>query len=361
MNKQKLICAVLSLLLAVGFACAQETPQLLEPVGVQLNAVAAWVGEISEVKNFEGAVVPETQSFWFEQEGRVSNVHVIPGQQVKAGEPLITLDTKAEEERLEAVEKQIEQLETNAYYEDEIALLDLQMLEVELRALQNAQPRDDKAIALKQLDIEQKQLDMELNLQLRRLTLSKLQDEQAQLNKEIESNVLTAPFDGRVFHIQSDLKAGVWVSAYTPLVYLADDTRLQIESAYVSAMALERAHALYARIGGGIYAITPVDTDEKEYLSQVLAGETPKVRFTINAPDDALAAGKYAAVCMESDYAADALLVPANALYTDGGIYLYVMENGVRVRRDVKVGIATDWYIQIVEGLEEGELVYVKE
>ena len=361
MKKQKLICAVLSLLLAAGCARAQEVPQLLEPVGVQLNAAAAWVGEISEIEIYEGAVVPQTQEFWFEQEGRVSNVHVIPGQQVKAGEPLITLDTTAEEKRLEAIEKEIEQLETNACYDDEIALIDLAILEVELRALQNAQPRDDKAIALKQLDIEQKQLEMKLNLQLRDLTLSKLQAEQAQLNKEIESNVLTAPFDGRVFHMQSGLKAGSWVSAYTPLVYLADDTRLHIESAYISAAVMERAHALYARVGGSVYDITPVEADEKEYLSQVLAGEKPKVRFVINEPDDVLAAGQYAAVCVESDYAADALTVPANALYTDGGIYLYVMENGVRVRRDVKVGIATDWYVQIVEGLEEGELVYVKE
>ena len=130
MNKRKLFCILLCLLLAAGSAMAQEAPQLLEPAGVQLNAVAAWVGEISDIDVFEGAVVPYTQEFWFEQDGMVDVVHVTPGQMVRAGEPLITLDTEAQEKQLQSVRRRMEQLTANGTYEDELAKLDLEILEL---------------------------------------------------------------------------------------------------------------------------------------------------------------------------------------------------------------------------------------
>ena len=40
---------------------------------------------------------------------------------------------------------------------------------------------------------------------------------------------------------------------------------------------------------------------------------------------------------------------------------LYIVENGVRVRRDVETGATTAWEVQIKSGLEEGEIVYVKD
>ena len=122
------------------------------------------------------------------------------------------------------------------------------------------------------------------------------------------------------------------------------------------------AHALYARIGGKQYALAYLPQDEQDRLSKVLAREELTVRFAIENADEEVQAGQYAVVCAESSYAADVLLVPTNVLYTgDTGRYLYVIENGVRVRRDVATGLVTDWYTQITDGLQEGELVYVKE
>jgi len=84
--------------------------------------------------------------------------------------------------------------------------------------------------------------------------------------------------------------------------------------------------------------------------------------FSVVGMDENVTAGMYAAVCAELDYVADALLIPGNALYSDAtGDYVYLMEEGVRVRRDVKTGVETKWLVQILEGIEEGDVVYVKE
>lgn len=359
---KKWICALLCVLLCAPCAWAEETPELREPAGVQLNAAEAYIGEISNITVYPASVVPYVQEFYFDQEGVIDTMHVVVGQQVKAGDPLITLDTENETKRVQTLRREIEQLRTNGAYEDELAQIDLTILDVELRALKKQVPVDESAVMLKELDIEEKKLDMELAASLRKLEMDQLTSELEMLEAEIEKNVLYAPFDGRVVYMSAEWQHGSYVSAFTPLIYLADDTQLFVESDYISNSTLGLAHAVYAHIGGRQYALTATPVDEKKFLAQILSGQSLIRQFTFDEPDDMLAAGQYAAICVENNYQADVLLVPTNALYSADKIrYLYVMEDGVRVRRDVKVGVTTDWYTQITEGLEEGELVYVKE
>lgn len=359
---KKWICGLVCLLLCAPCALAQEAPELMEPVGVQLNAAEARRGEISKIAVHPASVVPYVEEFFFEQEGVIDTVHVIMGQQVRKGDPLITLDTEAEAERIQTLQRELEQLRTNGAYEDELSQLDLAILNTELRALTQHKPVDENAVMLKKLDIEEKKLDIELAARLRNLQLEQMTSELEILQAEVARNVLYAPFDGRVVYMSAQWQHGNYVSAFTPLIYLADDTQLFVESDYISNSTLGFAHKVYAHIGDRTYALTATPVDEKEYLAKVLAGEKLMRRFTIDEPDEALASGQYAAICVETDYQPDALLVPSNSLYVaDRTRYVYVMQDGVRVRRDVKVGVATDWYTQITEGLEEGELVYVME
>jgi len=361
MKKRQLLCGLFCLLFFCTPCAAQQIPELREPAGVQLNTAEAFIGEISKISVFEGSVVPYVEAFYFEQEGVVETMHVVIGQQVSAGDPLITLNTDAEEKRLNALNQEIEQLLTNGAYGDELAAIDMAILETEWRQLNNQFPRDGSAVLLKELEMEELQLEMELAEALRELTLTQLEAERQALEEELGRNVICAPFDGRVLYMTSQLQRGSYVSAYSPLIYLADDSRLFVESAYVTNSTLESAHAVYALVGDQRYEITPVEVDPQEYLSKVLAGETLMLQFTFDQAQEGLAAGQYAAVCVQNSYLADALLIPTNALYTDGTPYVYVMQDGVRVRREVKKGVSTDWYTQITEGLQEGELVYVKE
>lgn len=356
----KWICGLLCLLLCTPCALAQEPPQLMEPAGVQLNAIEAFIGDISKIDAYPASVVPYVEEFFFEQEGVIEEMHVIIGQEVKAGDPLITLDTEDEMERVKTLRREIEELKTNTAYGVELAQIDLAILDLQLRQL--TKQGDSTAAALKRLDIEEKKLALELEASLNQLEMKQLTDELERLEKEIEKNTLYAPFDGRVAYMSDEWRHGDYVSAFTPIIYLADDTRLFVESKFISNTTLGAAHTVYAWVGGQRYEITETPVDEKEYLSQVLSGVELVRQFTFDEPTDELEAGQYAAVCVESRYQPDVLLVPTNTLYTaDKTRYLYVMEEGVRVRRDVKVGIITDWYTQITEGLQEGELIYVEE
>lgn len=360
----RLLCALWAAL-SLSLPCmaegqSQEIPELLEPVGVKMDTAAAYIGDLSSISVYDGSIIPYVEELYFEKEGVVAEVHVILGQEVKAGDVLITLEHESQDERLESLTREIEVLQTNGAYADALAEIDMRMLEVELRALMTQSPVDKQAVELKKLDIEEFQLELELDVALREMELQRLQDELANLEEQMGQNELIAPFDGRIMY-GLQLVKGSYVTAYNPVLYLADDTRLSIQSDYVSASITDECYAVFALIGANRYELTPIPLDTSEYITRVLAGETVMSDFSINAPDDSYSVGQYAAVCIETQHIEDALLIPSNALYSDAtGRYVYVIQDDERVRQNVRTGLATDWETQIVEGLEEGAIVYVK-
>lgn len=351
--------AALCALALMAPARAEEAPTLMEPAGVKLATAAARADEISKLTVYDGSVVPYVEDVSFAADGEIAEICVVVGQQVKAGDVLMTLNRESADERCSELQEEIAALETGMAYDEALAQIDLRLLELERERLGSQSPRDEQAIALKRLDIEAFELNRSLEAELDQLALDRLRGELAQLEDESQKAVMTAPFDGTVMFL-ADVAPGDHASAYSPLVYLADDSRLSIESDYISAVYLENADDLYALVGGDRVEINPIPMDQSEYIALVLAGESAPSRFEITSEAAGLSAGQYAAVCVENGRVEDALVIPANALYSGSeGRYVYVVEDGERVHRAVKVGVTTSWEVQILQGLEEGELVYV--
>ena len=60
------------------------------------------------------------EELYFTLNGTVGEVHVVVGQQVKAGDALVTLDQEAEEKRMEKLRKSIEQQKTIDAYDAQL-------------------------------------------------------------------------------------------------------------------------------------------------------------------------------------------------------------------------------------------------
>ena len=244
-----------------------------------------------------------------------------------------------------------------------MAELDIEILQLELRHLMET-GAGEKEIALKENEIAQRQASLRQTQEMRKPELSRKRQELEKVRKSLNKNVMRAPFDGRIIYGR-DVRNGSWVSAYTPVGYIADDTRLTIVSDYIPESVIQGADRVYAHIGGTEYEVELIPIDQKEYVSKMLANETINTQFSIVGPEaalDGLEAGQYAAILVYDHYIPDALLVPSGAVLKDAsGRYVYVDEDGARVRRAVKTGKITDGLTQILEGLEEGEVVYVKD
>lgn len=364
--KKRISLTALILLTTMLAGCMQqpvETPVLLEPLGVQSDMAAAYIGEIYDIEQFESAVVPYVEELYFEVSGSVSSVNVYPGMMVEEGDVLIELDQTSLVEREEALRKNLEYVERDNAYSDAMAEIDIEILELELKELESKRA-DETQIALKKNEIEQKKAALRQARALREPEMEVMRRELETISENLNKNILRAPFSGRIAYGQQ-LVQGSWVTAYDPVIYLADDSRLSLSGEFISESKLNTAARLYARIGAQDYSITQIPIDQKEYITLVLTGGTLTTQFEIDGPAehmDLLEAGQYAAVFVVSGLQSDVLLVPSGAVLRDAtGRYVYVDEDGERVRRMVKTGKTTDGLVQITEGLEEGEVVYVKD
>lgn len=355
---------LLAACLATG-GCAnkaeEQAPVLLEPAGVELDYAQAQIMDISTITTYSSAVVPHVDELYFTVDGVVAQAHVVAGDYVKKGDVLITLD---QESLLEEAQDMRETLEyTRATYEDEAQMdsIDLQLAQIDLEEM-HSNGASAADIARAQADIDMQQLQIQQKERSRAQEIAEMESALAVLEEQIGQNELTAPYDGVIVSIV-ELRKGYSVTAYNTLVFIADESRLSLSGEFISESQIRNAHAIRALIGGKEYPLTYREADMEEYLSTVFAGGVLHTRFDfVEAPDD-VQCGDYAAICIENGYREGVLAIPCNALYSDSaGRYVYRLEeDGTRVRVNVHTGVSNSLYIQITDGLEEGDSVYVKE
>ena len=353
-----LLCAML-----LSAASAEgDVPELLEPVGVKMDTAAAYVGDLLDTVMVDAYVVPEVLELSFEIDGRIGQINTSIGREVKKGDVLVTLDHADLEKSAEQLRGDIEAAEKSAAYDEAINAIDIEMLELELAQLLAQPVIDQKAVALKRLDIRAKQLQIEQAERRRDTELERMRERLAVMEKSLAKGALTAPADGRIA-AAANVEPGTYVVAYSPVAYLADETRLSIVSQYISTTELKGAKEIYALIGGERYEIVHREMDPQEYASLVLSGASIDITFDFAGKQpETVSAGQYVGICLVRRMAEDALLVPSNAIFTDdSGRYVYVVQNGERTRTYVQTGMATAWETQILSGIEEGAIVYVQE
>lgn len=190
---------------------------------------------------------------------------------------------------------------------------------------------------------------LETQVQLAEVTL-----EQAQA--ALAATELRAPFDGTVLEVQ--VAPGENVGGFTPLVLLADLTTLEIQAEIDEIDVAEVAvgqkveirldafpgHALESRVA----RVAPAASRERgatTYLATIPLPET----------DLALRAGMGANLKITALEKADVLLVPNRAVQTIGRKKIVkVLEGGTLREVEVVTGLSNESETEIVEGLWEG-------
>ena len=170
--------------------------------------------------------------------------------------------------------------------------------------------------------------------------------------ERLEAHRLVAPLDGVV--LREDGEVGEVVDSNTVLYRIGSPYPLQIVAAVneedvprvrVGQVALLRSDAFAGRpLSGRVSEITPAgDPVEKTY------------RIRIALPDDTpLMIGMSVEANIVTQEAKATLLAPAAAV---SGGYVYVVEGGRAVPRQVTIGIRGTRDVQILTGLEEGDII----
>ena len=325
-------------LLAVLAGCGGEaTEEAAQPPAV--TAEAPRLQQVARSLRVSGPVAAyEEMQLGVELNGlRVTSLNVDVGQQVRAGQVLLTLDHRTLDSELAQARASMQ--------EAEAAL-----------ALARANYSRAETLAARQL-ISASQLDELRALRIQaeaQLATARARRDAAQLQRDFAE--LRAPADGIVSRRM--VQPGQVVAAGTELLRLIRDGRLEWR-----AELPERQLALVevgnpvelayqgSTISGRVRAVSPgVDAESR----------TGTLYVDLPEPGP-LKAGVYLEGRIVTG-SGQALMLPSEAVVQrDGHAYVFVLDDGQVVqRRRVRTGLAEAGRIEIVEGLEPGRQVVVK-
>lgn len=307
--------------------------------------------------------------------GQVIALHVEEADEVKKGDPVITLDPKT-------YQAQVDQAEARVRIQ-QIAIERQRLL---INTLSDRFERQ-KAMFAKKLVDEDSFESLKSDLALAKVDLRSLQESLAQSRAALDQSEdllsktrITSPIDGVV--IQVDVKVGETVIAGTTnipgstMMVIADPsetlTEVQVDEADIAQVREGQRADVYT----AAYPDTPLSGTIQSIAS--VARQTPGqaslsflVKILMDKQDSmTIRPGMSVRADIYTETSDETLAVPVQAVLFDEDTeedgkgekeqsYVFVMQDGKAIRKDVEVGISSDSDQEITDGLEEGELVIV--
>jgi len=325
--------------------------------------------------------------------GRVAEVHVEVGDAVRAGAPIVSLEdseiraqVRQAEAMLDVAQANLAQLRSSPRQEElKQAEAGLEQAEANY---ENAKQNFERIQGLYEQGAVSKQQYDSVELQL---SVAKAQYEQAQeaysmaesgptsetlsaakaqvrqaeatlqlARFQLDNATVCSPIAGTVSAVNVD--AGEMVSKGTPVAVVVDVSRLYAEGSAPEGLVDDLAAgdpvtvsvpAIQGSYTGTVKSISPA-ADPRTKTFPV------KVEIDVSGSPPPPRPGMFAEISVVDDMAADAVIVPQEALISqDGGQVLYVVEGGVARERSVEVGLSDGERAEILSGIEEGERVVV--
>ena len=325
---------------------AQTAMTELEAVQNQARAeLEAWIEEIRlQIEALPEETEPEETA---------------PGEtEPEETEPVETEDREALEALLAELELQLEDMiaeHTATLAEAETAVRTQQETLDRLVSQQSVQYR------LKELDVTEAKNALDHARENHAFQLEDMEKSIVALREEISKAVITAPFDGMLTWVSDLLQKGTYVTSEHVLMCVADPTRPMIQTERISSNRLDICDRLVAVVGDREYDLTAVAPSASDDVSRMLSGLPLYSQFLFadaaQTPDSA----GFLVLC-RYNYRENVLNIPINALLRDqSGAYVYVLREGQRQRVNVTVGGSTELRVEILSGLEEGDVVYAED
>lgn len=168
---------------------------------------------------------------------------------------------------------------------------------------------------------------------------------------------IIAEFDGIVTECTAVAGSPVTDGAQLLALESSENLRVSFDASKYDLEKLAVGQKAEITISGGTYE------GEVSKINRMAAKNesgTPMVGVEIHItnPDDKIILGLDAKLTIYTNQAQDALLIPVEAVNADKeGDFLYVVENGVAVKKSIVCGISSDTYTEVKEGITEQDQI----
>lgn len=376
MKKSRLSCTLLAALLLMT-GCGAENTSTGTIIELQASAlsedqtVVVERGDMKITVAMDAQVGPKVVQLTFPKDGQFGEFCVGIGEEVKEGEVLATSYMGDSEEQIEAKEKELENLIANYDYqkatmENSIAIIAIYIdklnEQLEGTAYMSAQ-YTSICTQLGNYDVQKKKLELQLEHLTETYELQRphVEAQIKDLKEESSGNVIKAPFDGVVVAL-ADVSIGSYLDEQMYYVAIADPDVLYARCAYVSQSTINSIEDVVFWKDGVEYEVSYVPMEEHAYRIMRNNNEDIYSEFTVENAGDAVVHGDYGKVILIAGCKEDVLMVPEVAVGSDSGkAFVYKDVDGQRVRVEVEIGSKDGLYVEITEGLQEGDVLYVQE
>jgi len=291
--------------------------------------------------------------------GRVLRFDKEEGDPVAAGEPVIWVD----DENCKLAVQQAE----SAVQVAQAGLERAKVMETHNRSELERAQNLLRSGGITDKDLKAAQLadqDARAQVSLAAAQLAQAQAALAVAGKHLRDTIIRSPVSGQIQH--RFVNPGAYVEAPTQVFTIVDNRRLELESPVATAELAPIRAGQRATFRVNAY---PDATFEGRVIevSPAVEAETrsAKVRIRVDNPAGRLRAGMFAEGQILTGVTAQAIVVPAAAVYRDDRsaqtAFLYVAENNRAVRRKVRIGRELDGKLEIVEGLKPGDILLAEQ
>ncbi len=365
-----------------GSGASAESPGQTAPAGMEKTTTTPLPVKVekAQIKDLEKRIKSPAEVFTrkkavikAEVRGTLKKLYVREGQRVKSGDILAELDDvpyrlqleQQEAARLKALSELLldKMFETEARPEKSEDILNLKKAQEEL-------DKAEKAFLeglISQSELEKTRRNYELALigsgmKREEIIASSKGLTQAEVNVkiarlELEKTRIRAPFSGTVTQIK--VAEGETIEAGRELCTLVDISLLELEARILETEISKVKEGNEADVylsaypgrvfRGRVTAVSPLVNPEEKTCS---------VFISLDNPAGEIKPGMHAEVRIVSEIFPHRLLVPQSALLVRGGRPLvFVVENGLAKWRYVQTGEENEQYVEILDGVKEGEPV----
>lgn len=360
-------------------SAAEPTPTPIPTAQIALKPTyIVQRGDVIDTTTFSGRISPaREEALFFRTDGRIRSVFFKRNAQVKQGDVIAEYEIDALERQLNAAKLELERAQVTL--DEALRNLELDRREAQAR-LERAQivlegAERDRNTSRFQAEAYQKDVEL-AQIEVERLAagispllqndLTRAQYAVEKLNQEIAEAQIIAPFDGVLLSLS--LTPGQAVNGYQPVASVADASTLEISADLLSnqlellAEQMPVTFVFSSRPGQTYHGVirrlpypygsggSGQTVEEKDKSTRIAIEET------LTSGDFAL--GDLVRVTAEVERAENVLWLPPAAIRNfNGRLFVVVQEGDVQRRVDVRIGVEAEDRVEILEGVEEGQVV----
>ncbi len=344
-------------------ACGRKpepAPELLEPISTNQAYRPVVYGDIGNKVIKTGTIVPTDYCHFFQSSGNVKEIYVNIGEYVTAGTVLAEIDTGELGESIDSMKADLENRKAAQEINQKIFDETQKKYDYRIRACEEfGDAEGAEALRLeKATNAENNRYDtMLFNHQI-----SKTEEELAEKEALQSDTTLVARHSGYVTYVK-DITYETSMSANENIVIISDYEQPYIE---ITGEQVGKRDAysifkvMYTVIEGERYEIETYNYSNEELAAALSASALPYVRFRLKDGDKSLlTVGNKLPLYFTTSDITNTLIIGEDSLYTEGDeTFVYVKtENNDMEKREIVIGERDNNYIQVLEGLSEGELV----